>query len=79
MTKYLIVGLGNPGIEYQNTRHNVGFQLLDYFVHKVNGTWNADRFGWRCDVKVKGKSLILFKPDTFMNLSGRAVAFWVQN
>lgn len=75
--KFLIVGLGNPGSEYQNTRHNVGFQLLDFLVQKVNANWNPDRFGLRCDIKVKGKSLTLIKPDTYMNLSGKAVAFWM--
>lgn len=76
--KYLIVGLGNPGAGYADTRHNVGFQLLDYLVEKVGGEWHKDRFGWRCDIKVKGKSLTLLKPDTYMNLSGKAVAFWMQ-
>ncbi|MBK6390559.1 MAG: aminoacyl-tRNA hydrolase [Saprospiraceae bacterium] len=76
--KYLIVGLGNPGAGYADTRHNVGFQLLDYLVEKVGGEWHTDRFGWRCDIKVKGKSLTLLKPDTYMNLSGKAVAFWMQ-
>lgn len=76
--KFLIVGLGNPGAEYQNTRHNVGFQILDYMVHKVKAEWQPDRFGHRCDIKVKGKSLTLLKPDTYMNLSGKAVAFWMQ-
>lgn len=75
--KYLIVGLGNPGSEYTDTRHNVGFQILDYLVDKVGGEWQKDRFGWRCDIKVKGKSLMLLKPDTYMNLSGKAVAFWM--
>lgn len=78
MMKYLIVGLGNPGVEYQNTRHNVGFQLLDFFVDKVNGTWSPDRFGRRCDIKIKGKSATLIKPDTYMNLSGSAILFWMQ-
>lgn len=76
--KFLIVGLGNPGSEYQDTRHNVGFQLLDHLIHTVNGNWSSDRFGWRCDIKIKGRSLTLIKPDTYMNLSGKAVAFWMQ-
>ncbi|MEP7322604.1 MAG: aminoacyl-tRNA hydrolase, partial [Saprospiraceae bacterium] len=78
MMKYLIVGLGNPGVEYQDTRHNVGFQLLDFFVNKVNGAWSPDRFGRRCDIKIKGKSATLIKPDTYMNLSGSAISYWMQ-
>ena len=78
MNKFLIVGLGNPGGEYQNTRHNVGFQLLDYLTGKVNATWSSARFGMRCDIKVKGKAITMIKPDTYMNLSGKAVAFWMQ-
>lgn len=78
MNKYLIVGLGNPGSEYQNTRHNVGFQLLDYLTGKVHAFWSPDRFGLRCDIKVKGRSITMIKPDTYMNLSGKAVAFWMQ-
>lgn len=76
--KFLIVGLGNPGNEYALTRHNVGFQLLDYLCNKVNAQWVSDRFGMRTDLKIKGRSLVLIKPDTYMNLSGKAVLFWMQ-
>lgn len=76
--KFLIVGLGNPGSEYALTRHNVGFQLLDYLCNKVNAQWGSDRFGLRTDIKIKGRSLVLIKPDTYMNLSGKAVLFWMQ-
>ncbi len=76
--KFLIVGLGNPGSEYALTRHNVGFQLLDYLCNKVNAQWGSDRFGSRTDIKIKGRSLVLIKPDTYMNLSGKAVLFWMQ-
>jgi len=76
--KFLIVGLGNPGNEYALSRHNVGFQLLDYICNKVNAKWVSDRFGQRADIKIKGRSLVLMKPDTYMNLSGKAVLFWMQ-
>lgn len=75
--KFLIVGLGNPGPDYALTRHNVGFQLLDYLAGKVKANWESDRFGVRCDLKIKGRSLVLIKPDTYMNLSGKAVLFWM--
>ncbi len=77
MNKYLVVGLGNPGSEYKNTRHNVGFQLLDYLANKVNAGWTGDRYGMRSDMKIKGRSITLIKPDTYMNLSGKAVQFWI--
>ena len=77
MNKYLVIGLGNPGKEYQHTRHNVGFQLLDHFAEKVKASWSADRFGLRCDVKIKGRSITFIKPDTYMNLSGKAVQYWM--
>ncbi|MEP7266476.1 MAG: aminoacyl-tRNA hydrolase [Saprospiraceae bacterium] len=77
MNKYLVVGLGNPGKEYENTRHNIGFLMLDYLVNQVKGTWNADRFGWRADIRIKGRSITLIKPDTYVNLSGKAVSFWM--
>lgn len=78
MNKYLLIGLGNPGAEYKNTRHNVGFQLLDYFCHKMNATWSNDRFGWKAEFKIKGRLITCIKPDTYMNLSGKAVQFWLQ-
>lgn len=77
MNKYLVIGLGNPGKEYQYTRHNVGFQLLDHFAEKVKASWSGDRFGLRCDVKIKGRSITFIKPDTYMNLSGKAVQYWM--
>ncbi|HNR06902.1 MAG TPA: aminoacyl-tRNA hydrolase [Saprospiraceae bacterium] len=75
--KFLIVGLGNPGPDYLYTRHNVGFQQLDFLAGKVKANWASDRFGMRCDLKIKGRSLVLLKPDTYMNLSGKAVLFWM--
>ena len=75
--KYLIVGLGNPGEKYENTRHNVGFKALDYFVRDLEDPWKTDKLGDLATVKFKGRTLILLKPSTFMNLSGKAVNYWM--
>jgi peptidyl-tRNA hydrolase, PTH1 family len=77
--KYLIVGLGNPGSEYENTRHNIGFMILDYLA-KENGAvkFNIGRHSNIAEIKHKGRTLILIKPTTFMNLSGKAVQYWMQ-
>lgn len=76
--KYLIVGLGNIGDQYQHTRHNIGFEILDVLANKHNLCFKGDRFGSICVLKHKGRKLILLKPDTYMNLSGKAVNFWMQ-
>ncbi len=77
--KYLIVGLGNPGREYENTRHNVGFKVLDALVAKKEGAaFSPERLGDVAHVRVKNKMLTLLKPSTYMNLSGKAVAYWMQ-
>jgi PTH1 family peptidyl-tRNA hydrolase len=76
--KYLITGLGNIGSEYDNTRHNVGFDVVDYLCKQLEGTWRSDHHGDRAEVKWKGRTLILFKPNTYMNLSGKAVRYWLQ-
>ncbi|WP_294143228.1 aminoacyl-tRNA hydrolase [uncultured Sanguibacteroides sp.] len=76
--KYLIVGLGNIGPEYQNTRHNIGFKVLDAFAKASNAVFEDKRYGAVATVKVKGRTLILLKPNTYMNLSGKAVAYWLQ-
>jgi len=76
--KYLIVGLGNPGQEYENTRHNVGFMILDKLAARSDAAFSADKQGWITTVKTKGRTLILLKPSTFMNLSGKAVQYWLQ-
>jgi peptidyl-tRNA hydrolase, PTH1 family len=76
--KYLIVGLGNIGDEYEDTRHNIGFQVLDTMVTAEKLTWKADRFGQLAEYRLKGKTLYLQKPDTYMNLSGNAIRFWMQ-
>lgn len=76
--KYLIIGLGNPGIEYENTRHNVGFRIVDKLAEEFDAHWKEERHGLRAEVKYKGRQLILFKPMTYMNLSGKAVRYWLQ-
>lgn len=76
--KYLIVGLGNPGFEYKNTRHNIGYKLLDSLIEKSSNIFSDKRYGYRAELKHKGKTLILVKPTTFMNLSGKAVNYYLQ-
>ncbi|MDD3078112.1 MAG: aminoacyl-tRNA hydrolase [Paludibacter sp.] len=76
--KYLIVGLGNIGLEYENTRHNIGFTILDAFAKASNVFFSENRYGSTCEVKIKGKTLVMLKPSTFMNLSGNAVRYWMQ-
>ncbi len=76
--KYLIVGLGNIGPEYQNTRHNIGFEVLDAFARASNAVFEVGRYGAVATVKVKGRALLLLKPSTYMNLSGKAVSYWMQ-
>ena len=76
--KYLIVGLGNPGEKYENTRHNVGFKVLDYFVKDLEDAWEVEKLGDVAQTKFKGRNLLLLKPSTFMNLSGKAVNYWMQ-
>lgn len=75
--KYLIAGLGNPGAEYELTRHNIGFLVLDQLADKHQATFSLDRLAHKAEVKYKGRSIHLIKPTTFMNLSGKAVAYWM--
>ncbi len=77
--KYLIVGLGNIGAEYVNTRHNIGFQVLDAFAKASNLVFRHERHAYLAENKLKGRSLYLIKPTTYMNLSGKAVNYWMQN
>lgn len=77
MSKFLIVGLGNPGREYAHSRHNIGFDVLDAFVLKNNAFFQSARLADVAEVKWKGKIFICIKPTTFMNLSGRAVKYWL--
>ncbi|HQC59859.1 MAG TPA: aminoacyl-tRNA hydrolase [Bacteroidales bacterium] len=75
---YLVVGLGNIGYEYEHSRHNVGFDVLDYFVEKYSSSFKQDRYALRADVKIKNKLFICIKPTTYMNLSGKAVNYWLK-
>ncbi|HRP90680.1 MAG TPA: aminoacyl-tRNA hydrolase [Edaphocola sp.] len=75
--KYLIVGLGNIGIEYEGTRHNIGFDVADAFVSKHGGSFVQDRLAFVANVKWKGKQFVVIQPTTYMNLSGRAVKYWM--
>lgn len=77
MKKFLIVGLGNIGPKYHNTRHNIGFKTLDYLAEKEGLTWETAKLGDITLHKVKGRSFILLKPSTYMNLSGKAVKYWL--
>lgn len=75
--KFLIAGLGNIGSEYVETRHNIGFDVLNAFAAKHNTGFRSDRLADVCEMKFKGKVLILIKPTTYMNLSGKAVKYWL--
>ena len=75
MKKFLIVGLGNIGPNYIHTRHNIGFQILDHFVEHHQLEWQSVKLGAQTEYKIKGRTFILLKPSTFMNLSGKAVLF----
>lgn len=77
MKKYLIVGLGNIGEKYANTRHNIGFKVLDALAENENLSFETQRLGDVTNFKLKGKTLILLKPSTYMNLSGKAVLYWL--
>lgn len=77
MKKFLIVGLGNPGPKYEDTRHNIGFKILDKLAEKKELTFQADRYGDKAEFNFKGRKFILIKPSTFMNLSGKAVRYWL--
>ena len=77
--KYLIAGLGNIGPEYELTRHNIGFLVLDRLVDQHQGSsWEQDRHAFVSEVKYKGRSIYLIKPTTYMNLSGKAVSYWLK-
>lgn len=76
--KYLIAGLGNIGDEYANTRHNIGFMILDAWAQASNIFFSQDRHAFISEIKTKGRTFILIKPTTYMNLSGKAVHYWLQ-
>ena len=78
MKKYLIVGLGNIGSEYENTRHNIGFKVLDALGKERNVLFETVKLGSIASFNYKGRKLILLKPSTYMNLSGKAVNYWIQ-
>ncbi|EKF55088.1 peptidyl-tRNA hydrolase [Galbibacter marinus] len=77
MKKYLIVGLGNIGSEYENTRHNIGFKVLDHLAKKEDLSFQSNKLGAITQYKFKGRTLVLLKPSTYMNLSGKAVRYWM--
>ncbi len=90
MDKYLIVGLGNPDKEYDNTRHNIGYMVVDELIRQINdknskndsannkeAKFSSDRYAYKCETKIMGRQLIVIKPTTYMNLSGKAIRYWL--
>lgn len=75
--KYLIVGLGNIGAEYEHTRHNIGFDIVDYLAKEFDEKLTTERFARVCKIKYKSRNFVLIQPTTYMNLSGRAVKYWM--
>ncbi len=78
MKKFLIVGLGNIGEKYANTRHNIGFKILDYIATSEDLAFETQKLGDISTLKVKGRTLLLLKPSTYMNLSGKAIKYWLE-
>lgn len=76
--KFLIVGLGNTGSDYEHTRHNIGFDIADHLVLKNKGFFNPGRYADVSEFRLKGKQITVIKPTTFMNLSGKALRYWMQ-
>ena len=76
--KFLIIGLGNPGAQYEHTRHNIGFKVLDRLASISDVVFSTDRYGDICEFMFRGRKIILVKPSTFMNLSGKSVRYWMQ-
>lgn len=77
MKKFLIVGLGNIGPKYEDTRHNIGFKVLDYLAQQNNLNWETVKLGACTIHKKKGRTFLLLKPSTYMNLSGKAIKYWL--
>ncbi|MEO0507694.1 MAG: aminoacyl-tRNA hydrolase [Bacteroidota bacterium] len=77
MKKYLVVGLGNIGTEYENTRHNIGFNILDFMASKESFSFSTEKLGDIATFKYKGRSILFLKPSTYMNVSGKAVKYWM--
>ncbi|MGY8915160.1 MAG: aminoacyl-tRNA hydrolase, partial [Flavobacteriales bacterium] len=78
MKKFLVVGLGNIGDEYANTRHNIGFKILDETAKAERLTFETQKLGDVTTLKVKGRSILLLKPSTYMNRSGKAIKYWME-
>ena len=76
--KFLVVGLGNIGKKYEKTRHNIGFDIVDQLARKLNSTFSSAKYGEVLKTKFAGKQIVLLKPNTFMNLSGKAVLYWLK-
>lgn len=76
--KYLIVGIGNKGEEYKETRHNVGFKVAEKIAETLEAPFKSSNFGWMAEGKYKGRKVFVLKPDTYVNLSGNAVKYWMQ-
>ncbi|MBU2553620.1 MAG: aminoacyl-tRNA hydrolase [Bacteroidetes bacterium] len=76
--KYLIAGLGNIGVEYANTRHNIGFVVCDALARDLGASFVVDRHASRAEARFKGRTLVMIKPSTYMNLSGKAVKYWLE-
>jgi PTH1 family peptidyl-tRNA hydrolase len=79
MKNYLIVGLGNIGSEYDNTRHNIGFHVIDAVAEKFNGEWEQGKNAFIATIKIRGRKVLLVKPTTYMNLSGKPVRYYLQD
>jgi PTH1 family peptidyl-tRNA hydrolase len=77
MKKFLIVGLGNIGEQYEHTRHNIGFQILDALAKEYKTSFETDKLGDIAEFRFKGRTFVLLKPSTYMNLSGKAVLYWM--
>jgi PTH1 family peptidyl-tRNA hydrolase len=77
MEKYLIVGLGNIGPDYEQTRHNIGFDVVEALVRKHGGSFTLERLAIQAEIRLKGKTLVCIKPTTFMNASGKSVKYWM--
>jgi PTH1 family peptidyl-tRNA hydrolase len=78
MKKFLIVGLGNIGSEYANTRHNIGFKIVDFIANQEGVSFQTQKLGDVAELKIKGRTILLLKPNTYMNLSGKAVNYWLE-
>lgn len=76
--KFLIAGLGNIGPEYANTRHNIGFMVLDKLASDASLVFESKRYAWKTEYRFKGRIFVLIKPTTYMNLSGKAISYWLQ-